>query len=65
MTLRWDGSKWTGSFNSEIDQDGAITNVYAELNLYGNKLFTKDKSTDSEGNVLWGDDGTYKFVRVT
>ena len=65
MRLGWDGSKWTGSFDSKIDQDGEDTNVHAELHLYGNKLFTKDKSTDSEGNVLWGDDGTYKFIRVT
>ena len=65
MRLGWDGTKWTGSFDSKIDQDGEETNVHAELHLYGNKLFTKDKSTDSEGNVLWGDDGTYKFVRVT
>ncbi len=56
MTLKWDGSKWYGEFDT-----GSIT---AELHLYGNKLFTKDKSVDEDGKVIWGDDKLYKFVRL-
>ncbi len=60
MILKYDGVKWSGEFEAQVDN----SSVYAELHLYGNKLFTKDKSLDPSGNIIWGADRMYRFVRV-
>lgn len=56
MILKFDGTAWIGQFDTE--------NIHAELAVYGNKLFMKDKFLDSKGKIIWGADEIYKFVRV-
>ena len=56
MVLKFDGTVWMGQFDTD--------NIHAELAVYGNKLFMRDKFLDSKGRIVWGADEIYKFVRV-
>ena len=56
MTLKYDGTVWMGQFDTD--------NIHAELSVYSNKLFMRDRFLDSTGRIIWGADETYKYLRV-
>ena len=56
MVLKFDGTAWMGQFDTD--------NIHAELAVYNNKLFMRDRFLDSEGRITWGADETYKYLRV-
>jgi len=56
MVLKFDGTAWMGQFDTDT--------IHAELGVYSNKLFMRDRFLDSTGRIIWGADETYKYLRV-
>ena len=64
MILKYDGTAWRGEFNTSMEEQGDIVTGHAELALHPEKLFMRDRFLDSKGELLWGANETYKFIRV-
>ena len=60
MPLKFDGQAWMGKFDTRMDD---VTG-HAELGVYGNKLFMRDRFLDSKGRIIWGADEIYRYLRV-
>jgi len=60
MPLKFDGTVWMGKFDTQMDD---VTG-HAELGVYGNKLFMRDRFLDSKGRIIWGADEIYRYLRV-
>ena len=60
MLLVYNGTSWWGEFTCNFNTG---TQVYAEMYLFGDKLFTIDKATQDD-KIVWGGDERYKFIRV-
>ena len=56
MVLKFDGTVWMGQFDTDT--------IHAELGVYSNKLFMRDRFLDSKGRIVWGADEIYKYLRV-
>ena len=56
MVLKFDGTAWMGQFDTDT--------IHAELGVYSNKLFMRDRFLDSKGRIVWGADEIYKYLRV-
>ena len=60
MILKFDGTAWMGKFDTQMDD---VTG-HAELGVYDNKLFMRDRFLDSKGRIIWGADEIYRYLRV-
>ena len=60
MPLKFDGTAWMGKFDTQMDD---VTG-HAELGVYDNKLFMRDRFLDSKGRIIWGADEIYRYLRV-
>ncbi len=49
-----------GKFDTQMDD---VTG-HAELGVYDNKLFMRDRFLDSKGRIIWGADEIYRYLRV-
>ena len=60
MPLKFDGTAWMGKFDTQMDD---VTG-HAELGVYDNKLFMRDRFLDSKGRIILGANEIYRYLRV-
>ena len=64
MIFTFDGTAWNGQLIGDKCTGAKGYRIVSEYHLYGDKLHSKDQGYDDEGNMKWGSEVTYKYIRM-
>ena len=63
MMFTFDGTAWHGHLVGDKCTGAMGYRVVSEISLYGEKLHSKDQGYDDKGDMIWGSNALYKFIR--
>tara|TARA_S200000501_G_scaffold312194_2_gene303181 strand:- start:23107 stop:23559 length:453 start_codon:yes stop_codon:yes gene_type:complete len=64
MHFTYQNDYWSGKLDSTRCKGEKGYRIESMINLYGEKLFSRDRGLNQKGEKVWGSDEIYKFVRI-